>query len=374
MSDTVPAEAAAPLKEIEKYFSAAVKLNASDIHLKVGEPVLFRVKGTINRSKQPPLTLAQITKMVDEIMTDREHEELERLGGCDFAYAVKGIGRFRVNIFKQSGSLSLAARAVKTEVPTLEDLNLPPALKAITQYENGMVLVGGITGAGKSTSLAALINIINQTEACHIVTLENPIEYLYVDQKAVINQREIGIDVPDYANGLRHVLRQDPDVILIGEMRDADTFESALQAAETGHLVFGTIHTLSAAQTISRVLDYFPPDRHFQIRQALYFSLRAVIVQKLLKGIRPEQPRVPAVEIMFVNAMIKKLIFECEDKKISDVIRSSRQEGMQDFNQSLHDLVKRGMVTEQQALDHSPNPDQLAMNLKGINFTAGIVG
>jgi twitching motility protein PilT len=206
------------------------------------------------------------------------------------------------------------------------------------------------------------------------VTLENPIEYLYQDAKGIINQREIGIDVPDYANGLRHVLRQDPDVILIGEMRDADTFESALQAAETGHLVFGTIHTLSAGQTISRVLDYFPPNRHFQIRQALYFSLRAVIVQKLLKSVKPEMPRVPAIEIMFVNPMIKKLILESEDNKIADVIRASRQEGMQDFNQSMHDLVKRGMVTEQQALDHSPNPDQLQMNLKGINFTASIVG
>jgi twitching motility protein PilT len=371
---TVPAEAAAPQKEIEKFLAAALKMNASDIHVKVGEPVLFRVKGTVQRTKTAPLSAAQVNKFADELMGERERDELDRLGGCDFAYAVRGAGRFRVNIFKQRGSISIAARAVKVEVPTVESLNLPPAIKGIIKYENGLVLVGGITGAGKSTTLAALIQIINETEPVHIVTLENPIEYLYHDDKAIINQREIGIDVPDYANGLRHVLRQDPDVILIGEMRDADTFESALQASETGHLVFGTVHTLSAAQTISRVLDYFPPDRHFQIRQALYFSLRAVVVQKLMRGITAEMPRVPACEIMFVTPMIKKLIFESEDKKIPDVIRASRQEGMQDFNQSLHDLVKRGVITEQTALDHSPNPDQLAMNLKGINFSAGLVG
>jgi len=183
----------------------------------------------------------------------------------------------------------------------------------------------------------------------------------------------VGIDVPDFPNGLRHVVRQDPDVILVGEMRDAETFEMALMAAETGHLVFGTIHSASAAQTIGRVLDYFPTERHYQIRQLLYFNLRAVVVQRLLKGLRPDIPRVPAVELMLVNPTIKKLIFENEDKKIPEVIRSGRQEGMQDFNQSLCDLVKRGLVSEEQALEASPNPDQLAMNLKGIQFSVGSI-
>ena len=231
-------------------------------------------------------------------------------------------------------------------------------------------LLFGVTGSGKSTTLAALIQIINESQALHIVTLENPIEYLYRDARAFVNQREIGIDLPDYQNGLRHVLRQDPDVILVGELRDADTFEAALMAAETGHLVFGTVHSSSAAQTIGRVLDYFPQSRHAQIRQLLYFNLRAVVVQKLLKGLRPNIPRVPAVELMLVNPLIRQMIYDDEDNKIPDAIRAGRDQGMQDMNQSLHDLVKRGLVSEQMALESSPNPEQLAMNLKGITLAS----
>jgi len=372
---TVPATpgSPAPAREIDKFFAAAWKNNASDIHLKVGEPPMFRVKGSIMRAKTAPLTYDQVKTILYEMMSEKDKKELDTIGGADFAYSVKGVGRFRVNIFKQRGSLSMAARAVKTEIPTIEQLNLPPGIKVIPTYVSGLVLVAGVTGSGKSTSLAAIIQIINTTEALHIVTIENPIEYLYTDQKAIVNQREVGIDLPDFANGLRHVLRQDPDVILVGEMRDAETFESALMSAETGHLVFGTIHSGSAAQTIGRVLDYFPIERHNQIRQLLYFNLRAVIVQKLLKGLRPDIPRVPAIELMMVNPLIKKLIYENEDKKIPDVIRASRQEGMQDFNQSLCDLVKRGLVAEQHALEASPNPEQLAMNLKGIQFSAGSI-
>ncbi len=371
-TSSVPAAAPAP-REIDKFFAAAWKNNASDIHLKVGEPPMFRVKGSIMRAKTAPLNYEQVRTILYEMMSEKDRKELETIGGADFAYSVKGVGRFRVNIFRQRGSLSMAARAVKTEIPTIEQLNLPPGVKVIPSYESGLVLVAGVTGSGKSTSLAAIIQIINQTEALHIVTIENPIEYLYTDVKAIVNQREVGIDLPDFGNGLRHVLRQDPDVILVGEMRDAETFESALMSAETGHLVFGTIHSGSAAQTIGRVLDYFPIERHNQIRQLLYFNLRAVMVQKLLKGLRPDIPRVPAIELMMVNPLIKKLIYDNEDKKIPDVIRASRQEGMQDFNQSLCDLVKRGLVAEQTALESSPNPEQLAMNLKGINFSAGSI-
>jgi twitching motility protein PilT len=364
---------ARPPKEIDKYFTAAWKLNASDLHMKVGEPPLFRVRGSIVRAKAPPFNFGQLNALFQELMGPKEQRDIEDRGGADFAYSIKGIGRFRVNIFKQRGSLSLAARAVKTDIPTVEQLNLPPGIKVIPSFDSGLVLVAGVTGSGKSTTLAALIQIINQTEPCHIVTIEDPIEYLYTDAKAIVNQREVGIDLPDFANGLRHVLREDPDVILVGEMRDAETFESALMCAETGHLVFGTIHSASAAQTIGRVMDYFPPDRHFQVRQLMYFNMRAVMVQKLLKGLRPDVPRVPAVELMIVNAVVKKLIFEGEDKKLPDVIRASRQEGMQDFNQSLCDLVKRGLVSEQIALESSPNAEQLAMNLKGIQFSVGAI-
>jgi twitching motility protein PilT len=283
---------------------------------------------------------------------------------------VRGVGRFRLNVYKQRGVLSMSARVVKTVVPTIEQLNLPPSLKIIPTYESGLVLVAGVTGAGKSTTLAAMVQMINLTQSVHIVTIENPIEYLYEkkDAKAFVDQREVGIDLPDFYNGLRQVLRQDPDVILVGEMRDGETFEAALMAAETGHLVFGTVHSGSAAQTIGRVLDYFPQQRHHQIRQMLHFNLRAVVVQKLVKGTLPEIPRVPAVEIMLCNPTIRKLIHENEDRKIQDAIRAGRQEGMQDFNQSFCELVKRGLISEAVALDNSPNPEQLQMNLKGITL------
>jgi twitching motility protein PilT len=378
MSDTQPAptsSATQPLqssgatpKEVDKYLTAAWKNNASDVHIKVGEPPLFRIRGAVVRAKMPPMMFDQVKAMFDEVMGPQQRKELEEIGGTDFAYSIKGVGRFRLNIFKQRGSLSMAARTVKTEVPTVEQLNLPPSVKVLGGYESGLILVAGVTGAGKSTSLAAIIEIINQNQAVHIVTIENPIEYLYHDKKAFINQREIGIDVPDFHNGLRHVLRQDPDVILVGEMRDAETIEAALLAAETGHLVFGTIHCGSASQSIGRVLDYFPPNRHHQIRQMLYFNLKAVLVQKLLKGLKPEAARIPAVELMLVNAAIKKMIFDNDDKKIPDAIRAGRQEGMQDFNQSLCDLVKRGYVSEADAMETSPNPEQLSMNLKGITL------
>jgi len=355
-------------REIDKLFQAAWKNNASDLHVKVGEPPLFRIRGSVVRAKMPPFTYDQVLRLFDEIVGPKQKKELDDLGGTDFAYGVKGIGRFRINIFKQRGSLSMAARAVKTEIPTLEQLNLPLSLKTIPGYDAGLVLVAGITGAGKSTTLAALIQIINENQSVHIVTLENPIEYLYHDAKAFVNQREIGIDLPDYHNGMRHVLRQDPDVILVGEMRDAETFEAALVAAETGHLVLGTIHASSAAQTIGRVMDYFPVERHNNVRQMLFFNLKAVVVQKLLKGMRPDIPRVPATEVMFVNAVIKKLIHDNEDQKLGDVIRTSRDAGMQDMNQSLSDLVRRGLISELVALESSPNPEQLAMNLKGITL------
>lgn len=353
-------------RDIDKYFIAAHKNAASDLHIKVGEPPLFRVKGQVVRAKLPPFSIEEVNALLEPLLGPKEHKELDERGGADFAVNVAHIGRFRVNVYKQRGYYSLSARVVKTAIPTLEQLNLPPGLKVIPTYENGLVLVAGVTGAGKSTTLAAVIQMINLAQAVHIVTIENPIEYLYSDAKAFVNQREVGIDLPDFYNGLRQVLRQDPDVILVGEMRDAETFEAALMAAETGHLVFGTVHSGSAASTIGRVLDYFPQARHHQIRQMMYFNLRAVVVQKLVKGALPEIPRIPVCEIMYCNPLVRKMIHENDDRKLPDAIRAGRMEGMQDFNQSFCDLVKRGLISEQVALENSPNPDQLAMNLKGI--------
>jgi twitching motility protein PilT len=373
MSDAAATVEAAPIfevREIDKYFVFAFKNNASDLHIKVGEPPLFRIKGSVVRAKMTPFTEEQVNALLEPMLGPKELRELEDRGGADFAINVNGVGRFRLNVYKQRGLYSMSARCVKTVVPTLDQLNLPPSLKIIPTYESGLVLVAGVTGAGKSTTLAALVQIINMTQAVHIITIENPIEYLYdkKDAKAFVDQREVGIDLPDFYNGLRQVLRQDPDVVLVGEMRDAETFEAALMAAETGHLVFGTIHAGSAAQSIGRILDYFPQTRHSQIRQMLHFNLRAVVVQKLVKGTMPEIPRVPAVEIMLCNPIIRKAIHENEDRKIADAIRAGRQEGMQDFNQSFCELVRRGLVSEQVALESSPNPEQLQMNLKGITL------
>lgn len=357
---------AAPQKEIDRLFAAVMKTGASDLHLKAGSPPLFRIQGQVVRAKSPPLSADQVRQLVKDLIGPKQEKDIEERGAADFAYGVRGIGRFRVNLFRQRGALSLAARRVQTEIPTIEQLNLPQGIKTVPAFDQGLVLVAGVTGSGKSTTLAATIQTINLTQPVHIVTIEDPIEYLYHDEKGFVNQREVGLDVPNFSDGLRSALREDPDVVLVGEMRDSETIETALMAAETGHLVFGTIHAGSAPQTIGRVLDYFPPERHHQIRQLLFFNLRAVVVQKLLKGARPQIPRVPAVELMIVNPAIKKLIFEGEDNKISDVIRSSRQEGMQDMNQSLVELVHRGLITEQIALENSLNPEQLAMNLKGI--------
>jgi twitching motility protein PilT len=354
------------MKEIDKLFAASMKTGASDVHLKVGSPPLFRIHGTIVRAKLPPLTMNHIRQLIGEIMGPKELQALEDVGSADFAHGVKGVGRFRVNVFKQRGAISMAARRVQTDIPTIEQLNLPEGVKIVPTYESGLVIVAGVTGSGKSTTLAALIEIMNQTQAMHIITIENPIEYLYRDSKSFINQREVGLDCVSFYDGLKYAVRQDPDVILVGEMRDEDTVETALMAAETGHLVFGTVHASNAAGTIGRILDFFPVTKHHQVRQLLFFNLKAIVVQKLLRGARPDVPRVPAVELMLVNPMIKKLIFDSEDNKIPDVIRSSRQEGMQDINQSLMDLVFRGLITEQVALENSPNAEQLAMNLKGI--------
>jgi len=363
-----PAGPEAQQREIDKLFTASMKTGASDLHLKVGSPPLFRIHGQVVRAKLPPLTLNHIKQLVGDIMGPKEVQALEDVGAADFAHGVKGVGRFRVNVFKQRGAISMAARRVQTDIPTIEQLNLPDGVKIIPTFEQGLCVVAGVTGSGKSTTLASLIEIMNQTQSLHIITIENPIEYLYRDSKSFINQREIGLDCVSFYDGLKYAVRQDPDVILVGEMRDEDTVETALMAAETGHVVFGTVHASNAAGTIGRILDFFPPTKHHQVRQLLFFNLKSIIVQKLLRGARPDVPRVPAVELMLVNPMIKKLIFEGEDNKIPDVIRASREEGMQDINQSLMDLVFRGLITEQVALESSPNPEQLAMNLKGITL------
>jgi twitching motility protein PilT len=300
-------------------------------------------------------------------------------GAGDFASAGGPRGdadRFRVNAFQQRGRMSVAARRVSREIRNFEELHLPPqTMEKISSFNQGMVLLAGITGSGKSTTIAAMIEYINQRDPVHIVTIEDPIEYLFTDKKAVINQREIGIDVQDFQDALKYLMREDPDVVLIGEMRDIDTFAAAVHAAETGHLVFGTIHASSAAQTISRILDLFPANERRSVRQALEFNLKSIICQKLIPSIREGVPLVPTVEIMISNASTRKLIREERDNEIVDVIRASYADGMVDFTEHLRRLVETGYIDHPTAYAAAPNPDELKMALKGIkSASAGILG
>ena len=353
--------------EISRLFRAVMDHEASDLHLCVDSPPMMRLRNVIRQSDVPPLGPEDMERLVAPILTERSRSLLETKGGADFAYVVgNGEGRFRVNLFKQQGRLSLVARRVNARVPTFEKLGLPPVIEKLCHFDQGLIIVAGVTGSGKSTTLAAMLDYINEREEVHILTIEDPIEYLFRPKKAIINQREVGIDVLDWPTALKHAVRQDPDVILIGEMRDRDTFEAGLNAAETGHLVFGTIHASSAPSTIGRILDLFPADMHPAMRQSLAFNLKAIVCQKLLPGQKPGVSRVPANEIMIVNPTIRDLIVKGEDKKLPDAIRIGLIEGMLDFNESLRQLVTRGEVNRDAALAASPNPDALKMALKGI--------
>ena len=354
------------IPEMRQYLELMAKHNATDLHFKSFSPPIFRIGGLPRRVDGPALPPEEVEKLVRSMMTVDQAGRFDNTGTVDFAVGIHGTGRYRVNVFRQRGSVSAAIRRVRFDVPTIEDLNLPRSIKTLADFQMGVCFCAGITGSGKSTTLAAVIDLINHSRRCHILTLEDPIEYLYRDDKSFVNQREIGVDVDSFHTALKYMVREDPDVILVGEMRDSETVETALISAETGHLVFGTVHSGSAPQTIGRVLDFFPSHRHDQIRQLLYFTLRAVMVQQLLKGAKKEFPMVPAMELMLVNPAVRKLIREGDDEKIADVIRSCKEEGMQDMNTSLVDLVKRGLITEETAMEASPNPESLAMNLKGI--------
>lgn len=343
-------------------------LSASDLHIKAFSPPIYRVHGSPQRIKGDPLSADQVNAMILQVLNDEQRQQLDSTGSLDMALSLSGVGRFRVNVFRQRGSYSFVARRVNGVIPAIEALNLPKCINRIAGIDDGFVMVVGATGSGKSTTLASLINRINTTRRAHILTIEDPIEYLYYDDKSFVNQREIGLDVSNFNLALKYALRQDPDVILVGEMRDGDTIETALAAAETGHLVFSTLHANNSMQTISRILDFFSGDRQPQIRQMLAFCLRAVIAQRLVPGCQPEFPRVPAVEIMFVNAVIRKLIEESEDANIPEALKKMAGEGMQDFNMSLYNLAKQNLITEEMAVDNSPNPDQLRMLFRGMKL------
>jgi twitching motility protein PilT len=361
--------------EVNKLFRMVMKHEASDLHLKVGQPPMMRLRGDIRRMEMRPLTQEDMERLLLPLLAPRLRQILDDEGGVDFSYVIgQDECRFRVSLFKQRGRLSLVSRRVNTVIPTFEKLGLPPSIEKLCNYPEGLIIFAGVTGSGKSTSIASMLDYINAREPLHILTVEDPIEFTFTDKKAYINQREIGLDTRDWHKALKDAVRQDPDVILVGELRDIETFEAAIHAAETGHLVFGTIHASSAATTINRILDLFPPNKHTAIRQAMANNLRAVVAQKLLKSIKPGVGRVPTNEIMIVNPIIKKLISEGEDNKLIDAIRMCHQEGMVDFTENLRQLVERGDIDKATALEVAPSPEQLKMVLKGIKVsTPGIL-
>ena len=355
---------------IERLLKAAGKLGASDVHMKVNAQPHMRIGGRVRTVKYEQLTPQSIDALIFEIMSEEQQRYYMEHGNLDFAHEMEDGDRYRINVFRQRGHTSVAARRVSRDIPSFEELHLPASLAEISMIHQGLILVTGVTGSGKSTAIAAMIEYINTNRECHVVSLEDPIEFLFEDKKAFINQREIGIDVPDFDSALKYLMRQDPDVVLIGEMRDRDTFSAAVHAAETGHLVFGTIHASGTAQVIPRILDLFAHEGRDLVRQTLTSNLRAVIGLKLLKSIRKDVPRIPSVEIMRVNPAVRKCIAEGRDDDILDVVRDARAEGMIDFNTSLRNLVEEEFIESEVAYSASPNPDQLRMELKGIRASA----
>jgi twitching motility protein PilT len=358
--------------EIDRLFEALVKFQGSDLHLKVGQPPFLRVKGALQPLKAPKLDDEQMQRLCLPLLDDRQRKILEQDGGADFAYtcAVDGVKwRFRVNLLYQQGSLGLVARRVNNTIPDFKGLYLPPAIERLCQFDQGLVLLAGVTGSGKSTTIGSMLNYINQNYRKHILTLEDPIEFVYTDDKCLINQREIGTDVKNFEIGMKHAVREDPDIIVVGEMRDVETFKTAIHAAETGHLVFGTIHASTAPSTITRILDLFPQEEHEAIRSAIAFNMKGIVAQKLLKSIKPGVSRVPVVELMFFDVLVRKYVLEGLDHQLADHIKKSAREGMQDFTMSLKSLVDQELIDRNDALEIAPNRDALQMALKGIGVS-----
>ena len=359
---------------VDKIFRAVVKLDGSDLHLKVGQPPYVRVAGSLRPLKHDPIGALEMRDLCYPLMDERNREIYETEGGADFAHMIDVDGvqwRFRVNMLTQMGQVGMVARRVNNTIPDFQGLHLPDVIEDLCQYDQGLILVAGVTGSGKSTTIASMLNWINDHYRKHILTLEDPIEFLFHEKKCLINQREIGIDVKNFELGMKHAVREDPDVMLVGEMRDRETFQTAIHAAETGHLVFGTIHASSAASTINRILDLFPQDMHASLRSALETNLKAIVAQKLLPSISQDCSRVLAVEVLIMNSMLRKLVIEEEDEKLSDAVRLGSQDRMQDFNMSLKSLIDQALISQDVAMEVSPNKQQLKMVLKGIDVAQG---
>jgi twitching motility protein PilT len=357
------------METFRKILAAAVQGGASDIHLKIGTQIVFRINRRLVVVEGPTPTDEWLHTIVDTIVPRHAKRILDENHECDFSYYVPDVGRFRTNCFYQRGQPCLAMRYVKTNVPTFEELGLLPVLKQIAESPRGIVLLAGTTGCGKSTTLAAMIEHINANSRKHLITLEDPIEYVFEDNQSVIEQREIGLDTLSFEHGLMHVLRQDPDIIMIGEMRDSTSFTAAMSAAETGHLVLSTLHTTNAALSVTRILDFFKPDERDQVRRQVAATLQAVICQRMVPTV--DGSMTPAQEIMINSGTVRKLIEENRMEKLAAAIETGSEEGMINFNQHLFQLVKEGKVSQKEALAKATNAQALEMNFQGIFLTEG---
>ncbi len=361
------APAAVPFN-FKQAIAEMVRRNGSDLLLKVGRPPTVRVNGELAGLDFPPLRPEDLKALAEQIMTPRQVKEFAEKKEADFAIGVPGVGRFRTNIYQQRGTLAFAFRAIPYEVKTIRELKLPAVLEEISARPRGLVLVTGITGSGKSTALAAMINHVNQHRRVNVITIEDPIEFLHRDQMANISQREVGSDTLTFGAALRHVLRQDPDVILIGEIRDADTLDTALKAADTGHLVFSTLHTTDATQTINRVISFYPPHQHQEIRSLLSTALQAVICLRLVPK-KDGSGRVPAAEVLINTAAVADNIRDIEKAlNIPDLIAEGTiSYGMQSFDQSLMKWYREGIISYESALFYSSNPSEFALRVSGVS-------
>lgn len=350
------------LKEVLNY-------RASDLHISVGLPPVIRVDGNLLRTKYQPFTPEGVEDLLFPMLNNEQRRTLEQTWELDMSYGIEGVGRFRVNIYINKGTYAAAFRTINTTVPNFETLGLPEVVRKVTERPRGLILVTGPTGSGKSTTLASMIDYINETRSEHILTIEDPIEFVHKSKKSVIHQRELGQDTRSFANALKSSLREDPDIILVGEMRDIETIGLALTAAETGHLVFGTLHTSSASQTIDRIIDVFPEGQHQQIRVQLGGCLEAVFAQTLLQKVQPDgtkKGRVMAQEILIRNNAISNMIREGKSAQIYSAIQTGAGQGMQTLEAALANLYKQGLVTAEDALMKSQRPDELK-RLAGIN-------
>ncbi len=344
---------------MKELLQTVVERGASDLHIKAGARPMLRIDGSLAPINDERMHDEQVRALIAEILTPEQFEVFCRQLELDLAYSLPGYSRFRVNIYQQRGGIGTAIRTIPASVPTFDQLRLPKVIKNLAALPRGLILVTGPTGSGKSTTLAAILNLINHTRSCHIVTIEDPIEYLHHDNQSIVTQREVGADTHSFSDALRHVLRQDPDVILIGEMRDLETISTAITAAETGHLVLATLHTVNAPQTVDRIVDVFPPHQQTQVRMQLSVALEGVLSQTLLP-LKGSKGRMAAVEVMVATPAVRNLIREGKTHQLPSTMQSGAKDGMQTLNQALRNLIKTGLVTFETALAHTSNPQELA--------------